>query len=424
MFIGLSVSPLALSLARSSTPPTPAPIYISVSGNDTTGTGLEEAPYATLGKALSVVTTNGKIRLKSDITLPNPASYTGIIISTPGLTIESDTPGTRRTLDMSLMMSNSTTGGDGIRFSGDSQTIKDLRFTGYSPSFGGTPSDYVAAINPRGTNFTSINCEIDHVSGRGMALGEGGTPTNAHISGGIFHHCSDPNSSSPYGNADGLQIFCGTSHTGIVVEDLELNDNSDDGVDLFFAQAPITFRRCKAGRNGFRADGVTLGGDGTGFKLGGGTYTTAHLVEECLAYDNAGGGFSANDNNGAIVLHRNTSIRNGRAGNVYPASYIFDGVSSAAVLEDNVKYAGYDNYLGAGVTQSYNSWNNPPNIGAETSSWFGINGLNSGNAAFGQPSIGSILLTSGHTGSYIGFTGTATESPPAVNAALILLLLS
>lgn len=378
-----------------------SPIYINSSGNDTTGTGSAAAPYATLAKALSVVATSGTILLSSDITLPNTATYNGVIISVAGLTIASDIPGIRRTLDMSAMLSDATTGGNGISFRGANQTILGLRFTGYAPTFGGAPSDYVAGVNTRGTGFTAIDCEFDHIAGRGMALGESGTPTNSIVLGCDFHHCLDPFSSSPYGNADGLQIFAGAAHTGITITACRFWANSDDGTDLFFAQAPLTVIGSISYGNGFRADGVTIGGDGTGFKLGGATYSVAHVITDSLAYDNAGGGFSTNDNTGAVAMRRCTSIDNGRAGNAYPASFIADG-SSTAILEDCVKYGGYPNWFGGSVTQSYNSWNTPPGIGAESAAWFVS--LNRSLPSFACPAIGGPLLTAGHTGAQIGWT--------------------
>lgn len=410
-------------------------VYINAAGNDTTGTGAESAPFATLAKALTVVGVSGTIRLSSDIVLPDTASATGITISIAGLTIESDRYGVRRKLDMSLMMSSNTTVGDGISFRGAGQTVRGIRFSGYKPKFGGTPSDYVAAVNIRGADCLFENCAIDGCSGRGLSLGEGGTPTNARIFNNDFHDNLDPQSG--YGNADGLQGIWPSGATGIRIEGNRFWGNSDDGLDLFYAQAPAIVRGNWAFSNGFRENGTTLGGDGCGLKLGGNAYTVAHTVEENLVFDNAGGGISTNDNQAANAIRRNTEIRNGRAGNGYPASTIADG-SSIAILEDNVKYGGYPNYLGVNVVESYNSWNTPPGIGAESAWWFvslnttGVTGPRKLSGAlpvlpFGRPAAGSPLLTGGHAGGHLGWTKITGDYGPAIPtpaAKLMLLLLT
>jgi hypothetical protein len=412
---------LSLSIAGKKKTTADTAIYISSSGNDTTGTGATGAPYATLAKALTVATTGSTIRLKTNITLPDTSLYAGITISTASLTIESDTPGTRRTLNMAAMNSANATGGEGIRITASGVTLRGLHFTLYDPDFGGSPADYNSAVNIRGTNGFVDNCEFSYIAGRGLTIGEGASGAGTVVTNSDFHHCKDPSSSSPYGNADGCQVFTSSGQTGIVFNTCRAWANSDDGWDLFFCDVAVTFNGCWAFGNGYRADEVTAGGDGNGFKVGGASHNGVHILNDCLAMANREAGFTTNDNTGAVQFNRCTAINNGTTGTIYPASFIADG-SSTATLTNCVKY-GIANYFGGSVTQSYNSWNTPPGLGDERLSWFGANAMvatglddardSSGTLPVvndGRPATGSVLLTASAIGGVIGWTGTALEA--------------
>lgn len=433
MHIGILLSLTAPRPGVAVGPPadTAPPVYVASTGNDTTGTGSAAAPYATLAKAATMALAGGTVRLASDITMPATTTYTGLSI-TKSLTIESSVPGTRRTIDMSAMLTSSTAGGDGIKLTGASSVLRDLRFTAYAPTSGGSPADYCAAVAWGAINGRIERCEFDHIAGRGLTVGEAGNAAGTNIINCDAHHCSDPNSSSPYGNADGFQVYTTSGQTGITFEGCRSWSNSDDGWDFFFCDAPVTLTGCIAFSNGFRADGTTIGGDGAGFKIGGASHNGAHVLTGCLSFRNAGAGYSSNDNTGAISITNCSAIENGVAGNAYPAGFILDG-SSTATITRSVKYGAFGDYLGGSVGHTYNSWDTPPGLGAETVAWFGVNGLvatgmdgargSDGSlpvTTYGLPGIGSALLTAGPSSSYIGWTATATEAtatPPAASAA-------
>lgn len=102
-------------------------------------------------------------------------------------------------------------------------------------------------------------------------------------------------------NADGFaaKLTCGE---GNVFDGCMSYNNSDDGWDLYAKSetgpiGKVTIRNCIAFRNGWTEDGRGYGDcDGNGFKLGGAGVGTAHVVENCIAFENLHHGFTDNNN--------------------------------------------------------------------------------------------------------------------------------
>lgn len=125
-------------------------------------------------------------------------------------------------------------------------------------------------------------------------------------------------------DADGFaaKITCGE---GNVFDGCIAYSNSDDGWDLYSKYentnsniGVVTIKNCIAFNNGFMFDGNdSVAGDGNGFKLGGSANSdpsldaTAHIVVNCLSFNNAMHGFTDNENLGAIVLKNCTAFNNG-----------------------------------------------------------------------------------------------------------------
>jgi hypothetical protein len=91
--------------------------------------------------------------------------------------------------------------------------------------------------------------------------------------------------------------------SGLVIEDCNLYNNSDDGLDLFQMNNPATVRRCQLHDNGYAS------GDGRGIAAGPGT--GAHVFESLLIWGNDQFGIHRRDNSGVIVLRNNTIHDNG-----------------------------------------------------------------------------------------------------------------
>ncbi len=116
-------------------------------------------------------------------------------------------------------------------------------------------------------------------------------------------------------NADGFaaKLTCGD---GNVFDGCISYNNSDDGWDLFAKTATgpigvVTLRNCVAFRNGYTEDGRGYGDcDGNGFKLGGSGVGSAHVVENCIAFENWHCGFVDNNNPELYGLKNCTSYNN------------------------------------------------------------------------------------------------------------------
>lgn len=124
-------------------------------------------------------------------------------------------------------------------------------------------------------------------------------------------------------NADGFaaKLTCGE---GNVFDGCMAYNNSDDGWDLFAKTATgsigvVTIRNCMAFRNGYTEFGKGFGDcDGNGFKLGGSGVGTAHIVENCIAFENLHCGFTDNNNPKLGSLTNCTAYNNGVDGNGKP----------------------------------------------------------------------------------------------------------
>ena len=121
-------------------------------------------------------------------------------------------------------------------------------------------------------------------------------------------------------NADGFaaKLTCGE---GNVFDGCMAYCNSDDGWDLFAKTETgpigvVTLQNCVAFRNGFTEFGEGYGDcDGNGFKLGGSGVGSAHVVKNCLAFENLNCGFTDNNNPKLESLTDCTAYNNGVGGN-------------------------------------------------------------------------------------------------------------
>lgn len=124
-------------------------------------------------------------------------------------------------------------------------------------------------------------------------------------------------------NADGFaaKLTCGE---GNVFDGCMAYNNSDDGWDLFAKAATgpigiVTIQNCVAFRNGFTEFGEGYGNcDGNGFKLGGSGIGSAHVVKNCLSFENLHCGFTDNNNPKLGTLINCTAINNNGEGTGKP----------------------------------------------------------------------------------------------------------
>src|ERR1035437_139593 len=144
------------------------------------------------------------------------------------------------------------------------------------------------------SKFEQMRC--DHIGGWGFVISK-------YSSHNLFlncdgDHCADPNTGSyngdPYGWSDGFEMpgHGASMSTDITFDGCRAWNNSDDGWDMRQADGVYYLKNCWAFHNGVREDGVTKGGDGECFKLGGSTTQTSSItrtVTNCIAAYGASG---------------------------------------------------------------------------------------------------------------------------------------
>ncbi len=183
----------------------------------------------------------------------------------------------------------------------------------------------------------SENIHISHV--RSHHNGLSGIQNVEGKNNRFTHFMVHDNSDGRGGNADGIGISSGT---GMHIEHCLAFRNSDDGVDAWKSKGTV-IARCIAFENGFQ------GGDGNGFKAGGGLPDGNAVVRYNIAFGNKSNGFTYNSG-GGIRFEHNTSFDNGGAG------FVAGGVT----LRNNLAFSNSRDELyddGGGNDEANNSWN-------------------------------------------------------------------
>ncbi|GHA57265.1 right-handed parallel beta-helix repeat-containing protein [Streptomyces purpurascens] len=151
-------------------------------------------------------------------------------------------------------------------------------------------------------------------------------------------------------NADGIAVKFG-SGTGNLITGARLYNNSDDGLDFWSFSSPVTVEHTWAFGNGKNRWGDSaFAGDGNGYKLGGDGEVVAHVVNNSVAWDNAGNGFTENSNRGAIVINRTTAYANAKWG------YYFATGSARLGKNLAVSNGGGSVSKGSSVVSAGNNW--------------------------------------------------------------------
>lgn len=208
---------------------------------------------------------------------------------------------------------------------------------------------YAHGIYLAGTSSNNIveQCNVHNntrvqASGAGIIIEAG---SNNLILNNDSHH------NGVYGTSGGDGIDVNSPGTGNVVRGNRLWRNNDDGVDLWGSKGVLVENNW-SWENGKKDDLTASGGDGTGFKLGGGGAANGlHTIQNNLAWRNKGNGFDNNSATLTINVFNNTSWDNGTSNFSFysPVAY---------VLKNNLSFPRAFIYIPATqVVQKNNTWN-------------------------------------------------------------------
>ena len=181
--------------------------------------------------------------------------------------------------------------------------------------------------------FENINY---HHNGLGMVIR--GNSTENLILNSDFHHIYDPYNADPYCHSDGLDIAEIPAGTINTVKGCRFYQNGDDGLDLWNNEGTVIVDNCWSWSNGYREDGVTVGGDGSGFKLGQTAtidYSTyKRILTNNLSVSNRNFGITQNSAKCKMFICNNVLYDNRQMGIYFSASW----GDAAHLIRNNISY--------------------------------------------------------------------------------------
>ena len=195
----------------------------------------------------------------------------------------------------------------------------------------------IAVIGSNHNRFERLN---SHHNGNGMAIRDGSS--NNLVLNSDFHHNADP--MQGYGNSDGIACAYNTSTSINTFRGCRMWDNSDDGVDLWDNNGNMIIDNCWSWHNGYAEDGITVAGDGGGFKFGKTTTENGTVfkrtVTNCVAVYNRTRGFNQNAANVKFHFYNNIAYKNKTNGIEF---YSYD---LAHIVRNNISFDNGNNWSG------------------------------------------------------------------------------
>ena len=326
-------------------------------GNDA-DPGTLAQPFLTLSKAVIA----GRARAR-------PSTCVAAPIITP-TTVMLDKSGTgvnlykiwayRQELPV-LDFTGSPAGARGFLISGDYWHIKGLEIMNAQDN----------AIKIEGSYNIVEHCVFHHNQDSGLQIGLATESTNPLGIVAAYNQVINCDSYRNFdaatngANADGFacKLHAGK---GNVFKGCRAWENADDGWDMFLTDYPVVIENSWTWHNGDRAlfgNPSSWGGNGNGFKVGGGDNHAAHILKNCIAFDHVYGpgsgtkGFDQNHNFSGVTIYNSLAWDNAINFSFYEAAN--DGTHH--VLKNNVGFAPVtDNvHLSADTIQPNNSWTLP-----------------------------------------------------------------
>lgn len=268
--------------------------------------------------------------------------------------------------------------GAGIYIKGSYYTIKGITIKN-APTKGILIKSKMSSSNTASHN-TIENCVLCNNGDSGVSITTSdSTNDGSRSSYNLVKNCDSylnadlSGSTGPGGNADGYscKLYPGEGNKFYGCRSWR---NSDDGFDFITTSYTITVENCWTWHNGdpddFGYTGSSWGGNGQGFKGGGGGTTVSHIFKNCVAFDIRYGksgtkkGFDSNNNLGGNIYY-NCVAFNCQYGYSYgKGSY---GAPTDPVFKNCVSFSNTTNYNFDGAL-SVDAQNNDWTLGLTTTS--------------------------------------------------------
>ena len=221
-------------------------------------------------------------------------------------------------------------------------------------------------VNVGSSDITVELCNVHHnvrINSNGQGINvAGSTGGNIVILNNDVHHngileSTGLPSTNTSSHGDGIG-FASTAATGNIIRGNRVWRNNDDGIDLW-AGENILVDGNWVWESGILDNGSKGVDDGEGIKLGGGTASGGHRVQNNLVWKNKGNGFTDNSSTLGSTLYNNTSWAN-----YY--QYSFYTLTLVNVLKNNLAFQDTGTGLvylpNTSSVQQNNSWNLPVTV--------------------------------------------------------------
>jgi len=299
--------------------------YVAPFGSDVSGTGTFSNPYATLQEAWDNHAAAGAtIYMRGGLYEIDSYQRIDLADGTSGNTIKIyNYPGEKPTIVPSSSYPETSTDGGIYCYQVDYIHIRGIELAHFVQNrYGGYDSDYYWG-GRNSLQFYQCNyCIAEIIDAHHCMFGI--TINGLGSTGNLLLNCDAHDNHDPYtcgyeyGGVDGITIRVETPGTYHTMRGCRMWNNSDDGVDLWASTGLIIIDKCWSWHNGYREDGVTIGGDGGGFKLGPVVndpytgYENQHLrtITNNIAFNNRGNGFVQNAAYCIIHFYNNTAYLN------------------------------------------------------------------------------------------------------------------
>jgi hypothetical protein len=278
--------------------------YVSPSGSDS-APGTIDQPFLTITKANSVLVAGDTIYVRGGL---YSLSATISLSSKTGADSTKRCyllayPGERPVLDFTAQTSS-----DGLKINGSYWYVRGIECQ-YA---------YHNGIAVNGSRNIIENCSVHDNRNTGLQLGNGAS-YNRIINCDSYFNFNPPSGGDADGFAPKLDVGTGNYFYGC-----RSWQNSDDGWDGYLRPSDsvyTTIENCWSFMNGYLKNDSASGGNGNGFKMGGGDSKNGvsngdslrhyMTLKNCLCFDNRVKGFDQNNDRGSMTLLNCTAYRNG-----------------------------------------------------------------------------------------------------------------